>query len=111
MHRRSPRHRRRPQPHAQRPAPTLGAACGRRSATRSVAASSIGSDEEDALDEARELDRELRSTVAATVYNVATYVSFRQLDGDETAFAERLKSDRPRLSIAHRRPRAARRVS
>ena len=52
----------------------------------------IGSDEEDALDEARELDRELRSTVAATVYNVATYVSFRQLDGDETAFAERLKS-------------------
>jgi len=52
----------------------------------------IGSDEEDALDEARELDRELRSTVAATVYNVATYVSFRQLDGDETAFAERLKT-------------------
>ena len=52
----------------------------------------IGSDEEDALDEARELDRELRSTVAATVYNVATYVSFRRLDGDETAFAEQLKS-------------------
>jgi hypothetical protein len=52
----------------------------------------IGSDEEDALDEARELDRELRSTVAATVYNVATYISFRRLDGDETAFAEQLKS-------------------
>jgi hypothetical protein len=52
----------------------------------------IGSDEEDALDEARELDRELRSTVAATVYDVATYVSFRQLDGDEVAFGERLKA-------------------
>ena len=33
-----------------------------------------------------------RSTVAATVYQVATYVSFRQLDGDQEAFGERLKS-------------------
>ena len=52
----------------------------------------VGSDEEDALDEAQQLDRELRSTVAATVYQVATYVSFRQLDGDQDAFGERLKS-------------------
>ncbi|MCA1697411.1 MAG: hypothetical protein LC790_00290, partial [Actinobacteria bacterium] len=52
----------------------------------------VGSDEEDALDEAQQLDRELRSTVAATVYEVATYVSFRQLDGDQEAFGERLKS-------------------
>ena len=52
----------------------------------------VGSDEEDALDEAQLLDRELRSTVAATVYHVATYVSFRQLDGDQEAFGERLKS-------------------
>jgi hypothetical protein len=52
----------------------------------------VGSDEEDALDEAQALDRELRSTVAATVYQVATYVSFRQLDGDATAFTERLKT-------------------
>jgi hypothetical protein len=52
----------------------------------------VGSDEEDALTEAQQLDRELRSTVAATVYRVATYVSFRQLDGDATAFCERLKT-------------------
>jgi hypothetical protein len=52
----------------------------------------VGSDEEDALDEAQQLDRELRSTVAATVYDVATYVSFRQLDGDQTSFGERLKT-------------------
>ena len=52
----------------------------------------IGSDEEDALDEAQQLDRELRSTVAATVYNVSTYATFRQLDGDETAFGERMKA-------------------
>ena len=52
----------------------------------------VGSDEEDALDEAQQLDRELRSTVAATVYEVATYVSFRQLDGDQETFGEQLKS-------------------
>jgi hypothetical protein len=52
----------------------------------------VGSDEEDALDEAQLLDRELRSTVAATVYDVATYVSFRQLDGDHIALAERLRT-------------------
>jgi hypothetical protein len=52
----------------------------------------VGSEEEDALDEAQQLDRELRSTVAATVYNVSTYVSFRQLDGDEVAFGERMKA-------------------
>jgi hypothetical protein len=52
----------------------------------------VGSDEEDALAEAQQLDRELRSTVAATVYHVATYVSFRQLDGDQVAFTERLKT-------------------
>jgi hypothetical protein len=51
----------------------------------------IGSDEQDAVDEAELLDRELRATVAATVYEVCTYVSFRQPDGDATAFGERLK--------------------
>jgi hypothetical protein len=52
----------------------------------------IGSDEEDTLDEAQQLDRELRSTVASTVYSVATYVSFRQLDGDHVSFTQRLKA-------------------
>jgi hypothetical protein len=51
----------------------------------------IGSDEQDAVDEAELLDRELRATVAATVYDVCTYVSFRQPDGDATAFGERVK--------------------
>jgi hypothetical protein len=51
----------------------------------------VGSDEEDALDEAQQLDRELRQTVAATVYEVSTYVSFRQPDGDQAAFSEQLK--------------------
>ena len=49
------------------------------------------SDEDDALTEAELLDRELRSTVAATVYQVSTYVSFREPDGDPTDFGERLK--------------------
>ncbi len=52
----------------------------------------VGSEEDDAVDEAQQLDRELRSTVAATVYNVATYVSFRQPDGDDVAFGERMKA-------------------
>jgi hypothetical protein len=51
----------------------------------------IGSDEQDAVDEAELLDRELRATVAATVYEVCTYVSFRQPAGDATAFGERVK--------------------
>jgi hypothetical protein len=51
----------------------------------------VGSDEEDALTEAEVLDREIRATVAATVYQVSTYVSFRQTDGDATGFGERLK--------------------
>jgi hypothetical protein len=51
----------------------------------------VGSDEHDALEEAEQLDRELKSTIAATVYQVATYVSFRRLDGNAAAFAERLK--------------------
>ena len=70
----------------------------------------VGSDEEDALDEAQQLDRELRSTVAATVYNVATYVSFRQLDGDDDRVRRAAEDRRPRVSVADRRPRAARRV-
>ena len=48
----------------------------------------VGSDETDALEEAELLDRELRSTVAATVYQVSTYVSLRQTNGDPVAFAE-----------------------
>ena len=51
----------------------------------------VGSDEEDALTEAEVLDRELRETVAATVYQVSTYVSFRQPTGNATEFGERLK--------------------
>jgi hypothetical protein len=34
----------------------------------------------------------MRSTVAATVYDVSTYVSFRELHGDEVAFGERMKA-------------------
>lgn len=51
----------------------------------------VGSDEDDALTEAELLDRELRSTVAATVYQVSTYVSFREPDSDPAEFGERLK--------------------
>ena len=51
----------------------------------------VGSEEHDALEEAQALDRELKGTIAATVYKVSTYISFRQLDGDEGLFDERLK--------------------
>ena len=51
----------------------------------------VGSEETDALTEAQELDAELASTVAATVYSVATYVSFRDPDGNVDAFEETLK--------------------
>jgi len=62
----------------------------------------IGSDEEDALTEAEVLDRELRETVAATVYRVSTYVSFRQPDGDATGFGERLKKTASAF-VSHRK--------
>jgi hypothetical protein len=52
----------------------------------------VGSDEREALDEAQQLDSELKSTIAATVYKVATYVSFRRLDGNTGEFDERLKA-------------------
>ncbi len=51
----------------------------------------VGSEELDALAEAEQLDRELKSTIAATVYKVSTYASFRQLDGDQGLFDERLR--------------------
>ena len=51
----------------------------------------VGSEEHDALEEAQTLDRELKNTIAATVYKVSTYISFRQLDGDGEQLDERLR--------------------
>ena len=51
----------------------------------------VGAEEQEALLEAEQLDRELQDTIAATVYDVATYISFRQPNGDATAFGEQIK--------------------
>jgi len=52
----------------------------------------VGHDETDALQEASLLDSELADSVAATVYDVSIYASFRHPGGDEDEFDELLKS-------------------
>jgi len=51
----------------------------------------VGHDETDALAEASELDGELAGSVAATVYDVSIYASFRHPGGDEDEFDELLR--------------------
>ncbi len=48
----------------------------------------VGVEETDARDEAADLDADLAKTVAATVYRVSVYASFRHPGGDEDAFDE-----------------------
>ena len=47
----------------------------------------VGSDEEDALEEAAVVDAELAAEVGATVYRVGIYCSIRDPRGDPEAFA------------------------
>jgi hypothetical protein len=50
----------------------------------------IGHDEVEALEEARDLDRDLTSTVNSTVYDVAIYASYRHPGGNADEFDERM---------------------
>jgi hypothetical protein len=51
----------------------------------------VGHDETDALQEASQLDSELAASVAATVYDVSVYASYRHPRGDEEEFDELLR--------------------
>jgi hypothetical protein len=51
----------------------------------------VGHDESDALHEASQLDSELAGSVAATVYDVSIYASFRHPGGDEEEFDDLLR--------------------
>ncbi|MGI9097112.1 MAG: VirB4 family type IV secretion system protein [Solirubrobacteraceae bacterium] len=51
----------------------------------------VGHDESDALAEASELDSELAGSIAATVYDVSIYASFRHPGGDEDELDELLR--------------------
>jgi len=51
----------------------------------------VGHDETDALQEASQLDSELAASVAATVYDVSVYASYRHPGGDEDELDELLR--------------------
>ena len=55
----------------------------------------VGSDEEDALEEAAVIDAELAGQIGATVYDVGIYCSIRDLPGDPERFERTVKQTCP----------------
>ena len=64
----------------------------------------VGSDEQEALEEAAVVDAELAAEIGASVYRVGIYCSIRDPHGRARAVQPHRQADRRRVSRAHQRP-------